>query len=101
MQLESGAVVGIVTRKVTGLTRQFDTLIETLDENVRVFSAARGGASWGVGNGKQVSLFPILAATQGQLRDLARELRRSANVGIGIAYQLDEVLALMRRLSTT
>jgi len=83
---ESEAVVGIVTRKATGLTNQFDALIQSFETNIQALRAVQGGIRVG-----GVDPMEALLMTQAQMRQVALEIRRSANVGIGYAYTLREI----------
>jgi S1-C subfamily serine protease len=87
----TGRVIGIVTRKGTGLTRAFDELEKILAENVSRLGAmippeARAPRLQGV------SLGNVALDSQEQLLQLAKEIRRSANVGIGYAFAIDHLL---------
>lgn len=78
----SGAVVGYVVRAHTGLADDFDDLVRALEDNVEVLSPS--------GPGRIVigGIDPRAAfrATMISMRQLALNLRRSANVGIGFAF---------------
>jgi len=41
MDPERGDVVSIVTRKATGLTRQFDALVLSFEQNIRALQASQ------------------------------------------------------------
>jgi len=91
IDLKSRQVVGIVTRAVTGIVEQeFDNLISALAQNVEV-----------LGNTKTViqvgGIDPIqgLRASQSAMQQIAQNLKRSANVGIGYAFAIDPVKAEM------
>lgn len=81
---DSGFVCGVICRKATGLTKMFDDLIDSFDDNIRVLNAA--------GSGRRVLIsgvdpLKLGAATQEQMKLVAREIERSANVGIGYAIE--------------
>jgi hypothetical protein len=84
----TGEVLGIVTRKGTGLSRMFDQLLATFDQNLAALQQARGIIAIG-----SVDPVAALIASQHQLRFLAAEILRSANVGIGYAFSVEHVLA--------
>lgn len=87
VDLKSGNVVGIVTRAVTGIVEQeFDNLIMTLRNNQRLLSQTR---SWMSISG--VDPVAGLKASQAAMEQIARNLKRSANVGIGYAFCSDYV----------
>jgi hypothetical protein len=85
---ESGNVLGIVTRKGTGLTRLFGELRQALDGNIQQLRAGSGGISIG-------GVDPVQAAIVGQHQMLVvlDEIERQANVGIGYAMSSDHLLA--------
>lgn len=87
VDLKSGNVVGIVTRAFKGIVEQeFDNLIMTLQNNQRILTQNRttmivGGVDPVVG----------LRASQAAMEQIAKNLKRSANVGIGYAFSSDYV----------
>lgn len=79
---KTGRVAGIVTRAVTGLVEeQFNRLIDALQSNEALLRQRMGGISFG-----GVDLVEALAVSQAAMGQIARDLKRSANVGIGYAY---------------
>lgn len=87
----TGRVIGIVTRKGTGLTHAFDELERILAQNVSRLGAmipleARAPRLPGI------SLGNVALDGQEQLLQLAKEIRRSANVGIGYAFAIDHLM---------
>jgi hypothetical protein len=86
INIDNNRVVGIVTRKHTGLTNAFDNLLKSFDNNIQALQAALG--IMGLGGIDPVN---VLIVGQSQIKITAEELRRSANVGIGYAYELDEI----------
>lgn len=84
---ETGNVVGIVTRAVTGLIEeQFAQLIETLKTNQTFLENYKGMMSLG-------GFDPVdgVRASQAAMEQIARNLKRSANVGIGYANTINSV----------
>lgn len=85
--LESGKVVGIITRAITGIIEQeFNNLIATLQNNQRILAQSRATISVG-------GVDPIqgLRASQAAMEQIARNLKRSANVGIGYAFSTNYI----------
>lgn len=80
----TGQVIGIVTRKGTGLTQTFDQLEQLLKDNVERIKANIPS----IESMSQISL----GGGQVQLLKLVKEIRRSANVGIGYAFAIDHLL---------
>jgi S1-C subfamily serine protease len=87
---ESGNVIGIITRKATGLNDQFDNLIEILYSNL-----SKANAYLDPSNKKQdiigVNMYRAVRTIEVQLLEITKHMKRSANVGIGYAFELDEV----------
>lgn len=89
----TGKVVGVVTRKATGLTKQFDDLMSSFDANIKAFEAVQGTVGL-----SGIDVFKVLTITQVQMKSVAVEIRRSANVGIGYAYSLSRIRASLTAL---
>ena len=85
---DTGNVIGLVTRKGTGLSRLFDQLLAVFDQNIQALEQARGII--GIG---PIDPVAAMVAGQHQMRALANEILRSANVGVGYAFSSEHVLA--------
>lgn len=83
---ESNEVIGIITRAAEGLTKMFDELIESFDNNIENLKNSTGGLSI-------MGIDPVEAfkVSQNQMKGISLEIRRSANVGIGYAFGLKEI----------
>jgi S1-C subfamily serine protease len=82
LELRTGTVAGIVTRAITGLIeKQFLSLIDTLKRNKEILLASKVIMKIG-----GIDLIQALAASQAAMEQIAKDLHRSANVGIGYAY---------------
>ena len=83
---ETGQVLGIVTRKQDGLSQGFDMLLKAFRANLEAF------ATDGV-----IKTIPVdkvaLFLSQYHMEALAKEIQRSANVGIGYAFSIEHLLA--------
>jgi V8-like Glu-specific endopeptidase len=87
VSLDSGKVIGIITRAETGLLKQqFDELMESFKNNGEAFKAALNSGLKIIAAG--VNPFEALLATQHQMEVLATNIKRSANVGIGYAFSI-------------
>lgn len=93
VDIKTENVIGIVTRKGTGLTKIFDELLLTLDANIKAAENAPGGVIIGGIDPRQA-----LIAGQNQVKTLAREILRSANVGIGYAFSVEYIADEMKQL---
>ena len=96
INLASGKVVGIVTRAHSGfVAAQFEQLLQSFDQNISLLKQAgqKGGIVM-----MGVNIMEALAVTQAGMKEVASNLRRSANVGIGFAfsskYVRDAIVAL-------
>jgi len=86
LDLETGEVLGIITRKATGLSRMFQKLLLSFEDNIRALECAKG--IMGLGGVDPVA---ALVASQHQMQHVAREIERSANVGIGYAFSAEHI----------
>jgi hypothetical protein len=83
-----GKVVGIVTRKATGLTAAFDELKGVIKNNIDVADKIEGGMTFG-----GFDLVQLLTAGQHQMLMTLSEIERQANVGIGYAHSIIHLLS--------
>lgn len=83
----NGKVIGYVTLKKTGFSDNFANLKDSFSMNVAEIERNK---NIGIAAGS-IDLLQSIKAIQLQLDMIAREMERSSNVGIGIAFQLDEV----------
>jgi hypothetical protein len=86
LDVESGEVLGIITRKATGLTQMFQQLLQSFDENIKALQGAKGKIGL-----SGVDPIAALVAGQHQMQRVAWEIERSANVGIGYAFNMAHV----------
>ena len=89
-----GKVLGIVTRKATGLTEEFQALDAVLENNIRMLNQKAGDVFL-----SGIDPIATTRAVQEQLRIIARNIGRSANVGIGYAYHISEVRTALAYLA--
>jgi len=95
LSLDSGDVVGIITRAVTGIVEQeFNNLIAALQNNIRILSQSKSIMKIG-------GIDPIegIRVSQMAMEQIARNLKRSANVGIGYAFSIDAIREHIETLS--
>jgi S1-C subfamily serine protease len=88
LDINSGKVIGVVTRKGTGLSNLFDQLTRVFDKNVAALQAAKGVMSM-----SGVDPVGAIIAGQHQMKALTAEIQRSANVGIGYAFSVEHLLS--------
>jgi hypothetical protein len=88
IDVRTGAVIGIVTRKATGLTKLFGELRAAIDQNIAV-------GQRGVGMMSMSGFDPAQAFVAGQNQIIAtlNEIERQANVGIGYAISSEHLLS--------
>lgn len=77
----SGKVIGIVTRKQTGLSEEFDDLLKSFDQNIHALEGVKGMIG-------MAGIDPIhaLQASQTQMKGISESIKRSSNTGIGYAF---------------
>ena len=92
----TGNVIGIVTRKATGLTELFDKVIQSFDQNIQYLNQYNN-----VMNINGFNPVNPLIWSQGQMKILSKEIKRSANVGIGYAYKVRKIRESIEHLQST
>jgi len=83
----SGEVVGIVTRKATGLTHLFDELRTAIRGNITLYQNMHEFMNIGGFSMKQA-----LSSSQIAILQTLDQIERSANVGIGYAFSCKHLL---------
>ncbi len=86
IDLETGKVIGIITRKATGLTKLFAELRSALKSNMDLFNSAKGVAAI-----SGIDLMEAAVVSQAQILQLTYEIERAANVGIGYAFSIEQL----------
>lgn len=81
---ETSEVIGIITRRSTGLTEKFDELRSILEENIKRLVREERYIS----STKEFYFLRGLIVNQHHILKLTREIYRSANVGIGYAFSI-------------
>ena len=82
----SGHVHGVISRKATGLSKMFDDLISSFQSNIDDLRDASANTSSKISG---VDPIQALVTSQRQMEAISKELKRSANVGIGWAIKAD------------
>lgn len=88
LDCETGKVIGIITLKKTGFTKRFEELNDSFKQNIKALEAASKQASIQIAGVDTLQSFKII---QTQFDHLCVEISRTANVGIGYAFELDEI----------
>jgi hypothetical protein len=85
---ESLNVVGIITRKETGLNKDFDQLVNSFAQNIQVLKQAQLNGSIGMMGINPIQMFEI---SQTQMLVVSNNIKRSANTGISYAFSCDQL----------
>lgn len=88
IELTDGGVVGIVTRKATGLSDVFEELKRTIQANIQAIQQSSQGVRVSFGG---IDHHQALIAGQSQLMNLCSQIERSANTGIGYAFAIEHL----------
>lgn len=97
LDLKTGEVAGIITRAVTGMIEeQFNQLIKALKNNQAVLEAVTRTGGMKI---KGIDPLRAISASQAAMEQIAWNLHRSANVGIGYAYSAKYVQDHIARVS--
>lgn len=84
---KTGKVIGIITRKATGLTQGFEKLRYILKQNIEILFKSQGGIFI-----QNIDPTEAFIENQRQMLGMTYELERSANVGIGYAFSVKELI---------
>ena len=90
IEVEGGNVIGLISRKATGLTQLITELKNSIDTNIKIANDAAAGGSISIAG---IDPTQGLIVVQKQMKNLCVELERSANVGIGYAISAEHLLA--------
>ncbi len=86
IDLQENKVIGIVTRKGTGLSESFNELIKSFTNNAATLQKAKFMINMG-----GIDIGQALSVTQKQMAGIAKQIERSSNVGIGYAFELEGI----------
>ena len=85
---ETSEVIGIITRKSTGLTQTFNELRSIIKENIKMLTQQNSQGMITISGFDPVQ---GMIANQHQILNLIYEIERSANVGIGYAFSIEQL----------
>lgn len=91
INLETGRVAGIVTRKGTGLSENFRDLTKSFTE-ISEMLRSRTNMQVAIGGINPIEFF---ATVEDQMSTIADNIKRSANVGIGYAFSVEPIRRLI------
>lgn len=89
LHVDSGEVIGIITRKQTGLADNFDDLIQSFNNHVAIFTKIQQNVQMNLGGVDVIEFFKV---SQNQMKIVAYNLKRSANTGIGFAFSCEQLV---------
>lgn len=89
LHLATEKVVGIVTRKQSGLTKDFDNLLQSFSTNITLLKQAQQNGSIGMMGINPIQFFEV---SQTQMQLISRNIKRSANTGIGYAFSCEQLI---------
>ena len=91
ISLNTGKVIGVITKAVTGIIEnQFNELIKVLKQNQNALKVSiNSGISTSIAG---VNPIQALNSSMVIMEYIAKDLHRSANVGIGYAYSINNVI---------
>ncbi|MBN1274586.1 MAG: trypsin-like peptidase domain-containing protein [Candidatus Aminicenantes bacterium] len=95
LSIDTGNVVGIITRAITGIIEEeFNNLIIALQNNQKILSQTKTVMQIG-------GFDPIqgIKVSQAAMEQIARNLKRSANVGIGYAFSINPIRSHLENLA--
>ncbi|MDI9880765.1 S1 family peptidase [Flectobacillus longus] len=88
IDFDTDTVVGIITRKNTGLSGQFRTLKQNLLQNISDLGKSNMSGGVYINGIDPINAFKVI---QSQIDLLSSEVERSSNVGIGYAFSKKEL----------
>ncbi|MFA5934358.1 MAG: serine protease [Candidatus Paceibacterota bacterium] len=89
LHLASEKVIGIVTRKQSGLTKDFDDLLQSFSGNITILKQAQQNGSIGMMGINPIQFFEI---SQAQMQLISKNIKRSANTGIAYAFSCEQLI---------
>ncbi len=96
VDLETGKVIGIITRKEDGLNELFKQLKEQIKMNSESLrNAVNAGVTISIGN---IDFAKALFVSFDNSVNLVKQIERSTNVGIGYAFSLNKVIESLNTL---
>lgn len=89
IHLATQKVIGIVTRKNSGLANDFDALLRAISANISLLENLQRNGSVRM-NG--IDLWASFKSTQSQMLVISKNIKRSANTGIGYAFSCEKLM---------
>ncbi len=86
IDVNSGKVIGIVTRKINGLDDNFDQFEQIFNKDIAILQKITSFMSM-----DGIDPIRYLIKSQEDMKIISKNIQRSANVGIGIAFAINKV----------
>lgn len=89
IEVETGKVIGIVSRKEDGLNRTFEQLKKAIESNIKMAHQSSQGGGIIIGG---INHAEAIEKTFIIINELISHIERSANVGIGYAFSVNKII---------
>jgi len=91
VNLETGKVIGIVGHRLAQITKTYEEMKEVFKKNLTTLSAVEGKINF-----DGIDPVQVLLANQNQIKHIAKELYKSANMRVGFATHISHVFPYLQ-----
>jgi hypothetical protein len=92
--LESNMVIGIVGHRLEGLAKSYNQIMKIINDNLRMLKEGEGKI-----NIQDIDPIQVLIASQNQIKHIAKEFYKSADIRTGFALSIKHVLAFFEEMA--
>jgi hypothetical protein len=86
IDVASGKVIGVVGYRMASITKSYEAFKKIVDENLRLLKSSLGKM-----NIMDIDPIQVLIANQHQLKQISKEIYRSATISFGYAHEINTI----------
>jgi hypothetical protein len=96
IDVNSGKIIGVVGYRMASITKSYEAFKNIVDENLRLLKSSEGKM-----NIMDIDPIQVLIANQNQLKQISKEIYRSATMSFGYAHEISSISNYIDSISSS
>lgn len=94
INMNSGKVIGMIGHRLEGLTKTYNQMMKIINDNLKTLKEGEGKI-----NIQDIDPIQVLIASQNQIKHMAKEFYKSADIRTGFALTIDHIVAYFEEMA--